>query len=86
MVRILIFAFLAYLFYHALKKIFGSGKEIERGRGSGKVIDEMVQDPSCKTYIPMRESVRRVIGGKTYFFCSEACASKFESEKREGPN
>ena len=86
MLRILIFAFLAYLFYHAVKKIFGSSKEIQRGSGSGKVIDEMVQDPSCKIYIPMREAVRKVRGGKTYFFCSEACASKFESEKREGQN
>ena len=77
--RILIFAILAYLFYRIVKGIFGATKEI-KGRKDGPVIDEMVQDPFCKTYIPRRESVRRVIRGEEYFFCSENCADKYESD------
>jgi len=45
----------------------------------GNVIDEMVQDPFCKTYIPKREAVKRVIGGKEILFCSKECADRFES-------
>jgi YHS domain-containing protein len=38
----------------------------------------MVQDPSCKTYIPKRDARRKVIEGKEYFFCSKDCADRFE--------
>ncbi|MDY7034581.1 MAG: YHS domain-containing protein [Thermodesulfobacteriota bacterium] len=80
--RLLIFIILAYLLYSVLKKFLGSSKEINRGRGGG-VIDEMVQDPVCKTYIPHREAVKRVIEGQEFFFCSNECASKFESEMKK---
>ncbi|MFH1351466.1 MAG: YHS domain-containing protein [Pseudomonadota bacterium] len=82
MLRILIFAFLSYIAYRVIKRIFGPSKEIDRGP-SGGVIDEMVQDPFCKTYIPRREAVKKMLDGKQLFFCSDECASKFESEKRQ---
>jgi len=78
MVRFIIIALLGYLLYRALKSVFGSHKEIDRSADGG-VIDEMVQDPYCKTYIPRRESVKRVIDGNEYRFCSDECAAKFES-------
>ena len=43
------------------------------------MIDEMVQDPLCKTYIPLRESVKRTIDGQELFFCSDACAIAYAS-------
>jgi YHS domain-containing protein len=48
----------------------------------GGVINEMVQDPFCKTYIPKRESIKRRIGGKDFFFCNKECADKFEEEEK----
>jgi len=81
MIRFLIFLFLAYLLYRLLKGLLTPGKQVGRGPEGG-VIDEMVQDPYCKTYVPRREAVKRTIDGETYYFCSEECASKFESEKK----
>jgi YHS domain-containing protein len=81
MLRLLIFIFLAYLAYRVVKLVFGSKKEIQRGP-NGRVIDEMVQDPVCKTYVPRREAIKKRIGGQDYYFCSEQCASRFESEQR----
>ena len=80
--RFIIFAILAFILYRLIKGVFGQGREIEKG-AKGGVIDEMVQDPFCKTYIPRREAIRRVIGGEEYSFCSEECASKFESEAKK---
>ena len=82
MLRILIMAGLAYLLYQLFKTVFKSNREIEP-RENGGVIDEMVQDPVCKTYIPRREAVRKRIDGKDIFFCSKACASKYQSRKEE---
>ena len=81
LIRALIFIGLAYLLYRVVKGAFGSREKIDRRRRDG-IIDEMVQDPYCKTYIPRREAVKRVIQGKEYFFCGKACADKFERERK----
>ena len=41
-------------------------------------VDEMIQDPFCKAYFPLRDSERRVIGGKEHLFCSKECADEYE--------
>ena len=85
MIRLLLLFLLAYLFFRVIKGVFsllgGGGQELKRGRDEEKVIDEMVQDPSCKTYIPRRGAIRKVIQGQEYFFCSQECARKFETER-----
>ena len=80
MLRILILAGLACVLYYLFKGIFKSHREIER-REPGGVIDEMVQDPVCKTYIPRREALKKTIDGEEVFFCSEECASKYQGRK-----
>jgi len=82
--RLLILAVLAYLIYHVVKNVFKPRREVDRGMEGG-VIDEMVQDPMCKTYIPRRESVKRNIAGQDFFFCGNECASRFESERGNDP-
>jgi YHS domain-containing protein len=83
--RLLILAFLAYILYRVLRRYLGPGPEtraekFRRGRDGG-VIDEMVQDPVCKTYIPSRDAKKRVIDGKAYLFCSDQCADEFEKQQ-----
>ena len=82
MIKFIIYIVLAYLLYRVFKGLFSQSKGLEKG-GSGGVIDEMVQDPICKTYIPRRDAQKRVIDGSEYFFCSNECASKFELENKE---
>jgi YHS domain-containing protein len=82
MIRIIFLAVLAYILYRLVKGVFSSRTKIDR-RKPGGVIDEMVQDPFCGTYIPRRESVRRVIEGQEHLFCSDECADKFALQKKE---
>lgn len=79
--RLLIFALLAYLLYRLLRGVLAPSLKARKSESAG-AIDEMVKDPICQTYIPMRDSQRRVIEGKEYFFCSKECAEKFEKEPR----
>ena len=80
--RLIILALLIYIAYRLFRGFTTSKQEIQRTPDGG-VIDEMVQDPVCKTYVPRRDAVKKVIGGREIFFCSEACASKYEKEKRD---
>ncbi|MGD9040789.1 MAG: YHS domain-containing protein, partial [Desulfobacteraceae bacterium] len=82
MIRIILLAVLAYILYRLVKGVFSPKAKIDR-RKAGGVIDEMVQDPFCGTYIPRRESIRRVIEGQEYLFCSEECAEKFALQTKE---
>lgn len=79
--RLLILIFLAFLLYRVVKRYLRLGQKVEQ-RTEGGPVDEMVQDPSCMTYIPSRTAYRKVIAGKEFFFCSKECAEKFEREKK----
>ena len=74
--RLLILALLGYLLYRILRGVFRTGKKV-RETNRATVVDEMVQDPLCKIYIPKREARRKDIDGQEYFFCSEECYLKF---------
>jgi YHS domain-containing protein len=80
MVRLIIFVILAYVLYRLVKGVFSPKAKVYRGSAQG-FVDEMVQDPFCKTYVPRRDSVRRVIQGQEVFFCSDDCADKYESQE-----
>ncbi len=82
MIRIIILAVLAYILYRLVKGVFSPRTKIDRRKPRG-VIDEMVQDPFCRTYIPRRESIRRVVEGREYLFCSDECADKFALQMKE---
>ena len=81
MIKFLLLIFLGFFLYRAVRKYMLLGQKTEQGPGDGPV-DEMVQDPSCMTYIPRRTAQRKVVGGKEFFFCSRECAEKFEKEMR----
>ena len=74
--RFIIYLVLAYVAYRVIKAVIRPKDRIYRSENGG-VIDEMVQDPQCKMYIPRREAVEKAIDGRTYNFCSDACAAKF---------
>lgn len=86
--KFLFFIAAFYIFYRVLKiawKVFTRpDQEAGKREPGAKVIDEMVQDPFCKTYVPRRDAVKKVIGGKELFFCSQECAEKFESQRDNG--
>jgi uncharacterized protein len=79
MLRIIFLIIIVYILYRLVKGMFPKKDRIPKSQQGG-VIDEMVQDPFCKKYIPRREAVRRVLGGKEILFCSKECADKFEAQ------
>lgn len=79
--RILIFILLGYLLYRTVRRYLRSGQTLERYEGHD-AIDEMAQDPVCKTYVPVGQGEKRVIGGKAYYFCSKQCADEFQRQSK----
>lgn len=82
MLRLIILAAVFYLLYRIVKGMFVQKKREVKGSG-GEIFDELVQDPECKLYIPSKSSVKRVIHGRNYFFCSEECAKRFQERQQK---
>jgi YHS domain-containing protein len=55
-----------------------------KGRGKPDGIlpgaNQMIQDPVCLVFIPKGAAIMENIGGQTYYFCSKACAHKFQEK------
>jgi len=74
-------AFLLYLVLRSAVNAFLAGLRGAAGRpGVPRAIrDELVKDPVCETYVPRRSAVARSVGATTHYFCSPACADKFQA-------
>src|SRR4030067_2532063 len=59
--------------------MMGEGEQSLAGQGSGA----MVKNPICGMVIPKDRSIKREVGGRTYYFCSESCVKAFESPEAE---
>jgi YHS domain-containing protein len=79
---------LAVIFYVGYRLLTGIGKKkTERKppeiRVSEQVEDVLVEDPVCHTLVPKGQAIRLKHDDQLYFFCSEACCSRFISHKGE---
>lgn len=37
------------------------------------------QDPVCGTYVAMETSLKKIVGGRVYYFCSQDCRQRFHN-------
>jgi len=77
MIRLIYYAFLAYVIYLIYKFFQNLAKRTMPPQQTKRLSGMMVKDESCNTYVPKEEAIREVIGGKEYFFCSKECRKKF---------
>jgi YHS domain-containing protein len=70
--------------YYALKTIFRAARKSysEEDRAPARLKgEEMVLDPECRTYVIKDRAVTRRLRGKPSYFCSEACAQRYEEKQ-----
>ena len=88
LIRFALFFFLVYVFVKLLKKLFG--KQASESRQQTKKpsfnpgprqVNEMVQDPVCKVYVPKKEALHLDKAGKSYYFCCRSCRDRFQEHK-----
>ncbi|MFZ5584406.1 MAG: hypothetical protein ACOZHQ_00605 [Thermodesulfobacteriota bacterium] len=83
LLRWAVIALVVWLLYRMVRRLFagqlGGGRRADnlRPRGDEEILDVMVQDPQCGTYLPQHEALRAVIQGQEKFFCSEACRDAY---------
>ena len=85
LIKIALFLILGYVFVKLLKGLFGkigadSRQQAEKPtfQNGPREINEMVQDPVCKIYVPKKEALHLDRAGTRYYFCSRACMDRFQ--------
>lgn len=81
-ITILIFLF---LIIYTIRKSFRHSPSAKKENSKGQGGESMVKDPVCNIYIPESEAVKKVIGGKTYYFCGNKCAEEFKNISGQSP-
>ncbi len=79
MIRFIILALVAYVFYRALKNwITGGGTGGGRKQATGGEADNvLIQDPVCNTYFAQRDGVHLRHEGQDLYFCSPRCRERY---------
>lgn len=79
MLRLIIFLLLLYVAYRLIRLMLGGKKRPDRPSYAGgpRQINEMVQDPVCKVYVPKKEALYLEHAGAGYYFCSRTCREEF---------
>lgn len=84
LIRLALVALAVWFLYRTLKRWIGGGQSPKQKtvkRYPGEVIDEMVQDPQCGTYLPRQEAITAFIRGQEHYFCSTECRDAFKAGK-----
>ncbi|MCB2226535.1 MAG: hypothetical protein KQH53_07640 [Desulfarculaceae bacterium] len=87
LVQIAIVGFLIWFGYKAFKRYLAGGAEAQarkKRQAQGEVMDVMVQDPQCGTYLPKHEAKSAWVDGQERFFCSKKCRDAYVDAKRKG--
>ena len=77
MLRPILF-FLLFLILYSVLRFFIKGMFFPGKKGTGEMEpEELVQDPYCQTYIPIKSAIKKKIHGRMLFFCNPKCKENY---------
>jgi YHS domain-containing protein len=77
--RLLLYLALAYAVLSIVKGIAAAlSRDASKPRWPAPP-DALVRDDVCGLYLPRRDAIRAVVGGRERFFCSRECRAKAEA-------
>jgi uncharacterized protein len=90
LVRVLIIIGLFYLIYRVLKGLMSpaplnrfKGSRPHRDTESGSDPEELIRDPNCGVYLPRKQGIAALIGGRVSYFCSEECKRQYIENRKK---
>lgn len=91
MIRFLVFFLLAMLLLPLIRAVLatvtkgfrdltqpGSPSAGPKRRPPAQAGGELKRDPVCGTFIDAASSLKKTVGGETFYFCSTECRDKFQ--------
>lgn len=84
LLRLFAFIILGYLLYRAIQELhrLTTSRKSKDNQFKNKLPDgeDLVEDPVCRTYVPLSQAYKKRISGKEMYFCSKQCSDKYCKE------
>lgn len=82
MLRLILYALFIFFGYKVFKwalRSLDSGQSEPLAQGSQEklTVDDLVKDPVCGVYVPVKTALSTTMDGKRVYFCSENCRKKY---------
>ena len=75
---LIIFAFVYFVYRIFRSLIVASPKKPDLAKTQEG--EDMVRDPNCNTYIPLKSAIVGTIKGKSHYFCSKKCEKEYKDK------
>ena len=91
LIRVALVVLALYVLWRACARLLRSlGMLSQQGDRPGqpgqlRPVDELVQDPVCKLYVPRREAVVLRVNSGPLYFCSEKCRDHYVQQGGQQP-
>ena len=91
LIRVALMLLALYVLWQACRRLLRSlgmmNEQRPRPEPSGQLnpVDELVQDPVCKLYVPRHEAIELRGQSESLYFCSEKCRDKFMHQGGQQP-
>ncbi len=74
-----LFIFLGYKVFRWALRFLDSGESnpLIRGHQDRPAVDDLVKDPVCGVYVPVKTAISTIVDGKQVYFCSENCRKRY---------
>lgn len=90
LIRFIIALVIIYLLYRIIKSFrrpkpvgMDNHHQFRTVKTAPPVGEDLVQDPTCHTYVPVSQAYKKEITGKNYYFCSKECYEAYILEKKQ---
>jgi uncharacterized protein len=87
LIKFALIALAVWFLYRSVRRLMSGGDKAGQRpmpKGPDQVIDVMVQDPQCSTYLPKHEAIKAFVKDQERFFCSESCRDAFIRGEKPG--
>jgi YHS domain-containing protein len=81
--RFVVIAFIIYIAVRLIKGLTVSGKHSSQPGPLPSIKEDLVEDPQCRTYIPQSSAYKKVVSGRTLYFCGKKCFDTYTSQKND---
>ncbi|MEK6726791.1 MAG: hypothetical protein AABY54_09650 [Deltaproteobacteria bacterium] len=75
---LIIFAFI-YIVYRMIRSLIARPADIH-DTAKTPIGTDMVKDPNCNTYIPLKSAIVGNVKGKSHYFCSKECEKEYSNK------
>ncbi|MFQ5454859.1 MAG: hypothetical protein ACE5EA_01490 [Nitrospirota bacterium] len=83
MLKLIYFIITGYLLYSLINQFVTGITNNKKTKANDSNNTSLIRDPFCDTFIIKKDAIKKRIGNKTFYFCSDKCVDGFKKRLKE---